>query len=57
MVSSNLWTKIGVTLSKLFSRSIVLPFAGLPTVIIGNYLQLSPVKVDLYFQNLLVEVI
>ena len=36
MVSSDLWTKIDANMSKVCSTTVRLPFAGLPTVIIGN---------------------
>ena len=44
MVSYDLWTEIDARLSEIFTTSIELPFAGVSVVVIGDYLQLPPVR-------------
>ena len=43
MVSSDLWTDFDARLAEIF-KTIGLPFAGLSMVLIGDFLQLPPVK-------------
>ena len=44
MVFSDLWTEIGFRLSDIFSTSIELPFGDILVAIIGDYLELPPVR-------------
>ena len=51
MVSSNLWTNIDAMLSDIISPSTDLSFTGLSVMVIGDYLQLSPVKMRFIFSR------
>ena len=44
MVFSDLWTEIGFRLPDIFSTSIELPFGDISVAIIGDYLELPPVR-------------
>ena len=43
LVSGDLWADIDARLTKIFSASIGLPFAGRSLLVIADYLQLPPV--------------
>ena len=51
MVSSNLWTNIDAMLSDIISPSTDLSFTGLSVMVVGDYLQLSPVKMRFIFSR------
>ena len=51
IVFSDLWTEIDSRLSDIFSTSIELPFAGISVVVIGDYLELRPVRRSFIFSR------
>ena len=51
LVSGDLWTDIDARLTKIFSTSIGLPFAGRSLLVIADYLQLPPVWGRLIFSR------
>ena len=55
MVSSHLWTETDTRLSGIFSVGIERLFASLTGVVVGIYLQLSPLKGPFIFSRFISE--